>query len=65
MTIPKADGLGIPALEDVYDRLAEAIDRVGEAKAKLLLVKLALLNANALGDADVFRSHLEAASLDL
>jgi hypothetical protein len=57
--------LPIAGLEDVYDTLAQAIDQVGEDRAKLFLVKLALLNANALGDAGVFRRHVEAALRDL
>jgi thiamine pyrophosphokinase len=57
--------LTIPALEAVYDLLAASLDRVGPDKAELFLVKLALLNANAIGDADVFRQHLEAAAADL
>jgi hypothetical protein len=57
--------LSIPALENVYDSLAEAIDRAGQEKTNLFLVKLALLNANALGDADLFRQHLDAALRDL
>lgn len=57
--------LTIPGLETVYDLLATAIDEVGPEKSELLLVKLALLNANALGDADLFRAHLASAAADL
>lgn len=57
--------LDIIGLEAVYDRLAEAIDEAGEAKASLFLVKLALLNAQALGDAEAFARHVEAALQDL
>lgn len=57
--------LTITGLEDVYDRLAAAIDAAGEGKAELFLVKLALLNANALGDPAVFERHVEAALRDL
>ena len=57
--------LTIAALENVYDDLAQAIDRAGTDKAQLFLVKLALLNANALGDAGLFRQHVEAALKDL
>jgi thiamine pyrophosphokinase len=57
--------LTTPGLEAVYDLLAANLDRVGPDKAELFLVKLALLNANAIGDADVFRQHLEAAAADL
>lgn len=57
--------LGIADLELVYDDLATAIDHAGPEKAELFLVKLALLNANALGDAEVFRRNLRAALEDL
>lgn len=59
------DALTMPALESVYDALAEAIDAAGSEKAMLFLVKLALLNANALADAGRFRRHLEIALQDL
>ena len=62
---PAPRTLDITGLEAVYDRLAEAIDKAGEAKASLFLVKLALLNAQALGDAEVFARHVEAALQDL
>ncbi len=57
--------LSIAGLETVYDLLASQLDRVGPEKTELFLVKLALLNANALGSAEQFRSHLEAAAADL
>ena len=57
--------LTVPELETVYDLLAQAIDRAGQDKTSLFLVKLALLNANALADVDQFRGHLEAALQDL
>ena len=57
--------LPIAALEDVYDTLAEAIDRAGDEETNLFLAKLALLNANALGDATRFRQQVEAALRDL
>lgn len=56
--------LDIAGLETVYDRLATAIDAAGD-KSELFLVKLALLNAQALGDADAFQQQLEAALRDL
>lgn len=64
MTAP-LNALTIPDLEEVYDSLATAIDQVGQEKASLFLVKLALLNANALASADVFQSHVQAALQDL
>jgi hypothetical protein len=57
--------LDIAGLETVYDRLAEAIDQAGPDKAQLLLVKLALLSAQALGDAARFEQLLNTALLDL
>ena len=57
--------LPIAGLEQVYDRLASALDQVGPEKSELFLVKLALLNAHALGDAALFESHLDAALRDL
>lgn len=64
MTSP-APMLDQDGLETVYDALAHAIDRAGPEKSELFLVKLALLNAHALGDADRFQQHIEAALLDL
>ncbi len=57
--------LSVPDLEQVYDALATAIDTVGPGKSELFLVKLALLNANALGDADGFKAQVAAALKDL
>ncbi|MEW6478218.1 MAG: DUF2783 domain-containing protein [Pseudomonadota bacterium] len=45
--------------------LAQAIDQAGPDKAELFLVKLALLNAQALADAGLFQQHLQAALHDL
>ncbi len=60
---PKA--LSIPDLETVYDVLAKAIDQAGPDKAELFLVKLALLNANALGRPEAMQQHIQAALQDL
>lgn len=57
--------LDLRDLETVYDRLAQAIDMAGDGKAALFLVKLALLNAQALGDAERVHAHIEAALQDL
>jgi hypothetical protein len=59
------NALTIPGLEDVYDALATAIDQAGPETAELFLVKLALLNANALGDAPLFRQHFNSPLTDL
>lgn len=42
--------LTIEALEVIWERLAEAIDRAGPERESLFLAKLAILLANALGD---------------
>ena len=55
MTAPNA--LTIPGLETVYDTMATAIDQAGPEKTELFLVKLALLNANALGHTFFFKHH--------
>lgn len=65
MSTPAPQGLPIAGLETVYDTLAQAIDRAGPDKAELFLVKLALLNAQALGCAQQFAGHVEAALDDL
>jgi hypothetical protein len=59
------NALTVPGLEQVYDQLATAIDTVGADKTTLFLVKLALLNANALADPAVFQAHIDAAQKDL
>lgn len=43
-TLPLSD------LEDIYDELAEAIDRVGPAQETIFLAKLTLALAHHLGD---------------
>ncbi len=65
MTDRTPPALSIDALEDVYDTLAQAIDQAGPDKAQLLLVKLALLQANAQGDAQQFARQVQAALQDL
>lgn len=57
--------LTIPGLEQVYDQLATAIDAVGPERTELFLVKLALMNANALADPSLFQSHIDAALKDI
>lgn len=57
--------LTIPDLEQVYDALATALDQAGPDRSELFLVKLALLNANALGDARAFEALIAAALRDL
>ncbi len=52
-------------LEATYDRLAEAIDAAGEGRTELVLVKLALLLAQELGDADCVAALIAEAQADL
>ena len=61
----KTQALSIPDLETVYDVLAQAIDQAGPEKAELFLVKLAMLNANALAQPETVRQHIQAALQDL
>lgn len=62
---PDPTGLDIGSLEAVYDHLAQAIDTAGPGKAELFLVKLALLQAQALGDAQGFARLVDEALKDL
>lgn len=52
-------------LEATYDRLAEAIDAAGADRSELMLVKLALLLAQDLGDADRVAALIAEAQTDL
>lgn len=52
-------------LEQLYDRLAEAIDTAGPDKTPLLLTKLALLAAERIGDAALFEALIGEAGRDL
>lgn len=61
----KTAALSIADLETVYDTLAQAIDQAGTEKAQLMLVKLALLQAQAEGTAQAFHNHVQAALQDL
>ena len=63
MTTPTP--LDIAGLEQVYDALATAIDQAGPDKSELFLVKLALLNAKALGDPKIFEAQIASALKDL
>ena len=62
---PATPSLDIAGLETVYDSLASAIDQAGPDKTELFLVKLALLNAQSLGDAQRFQQQVQAALQDL
>jgi len=60
-----AHTLDIAGLEQVYDRLATAIDQAGPEKSELFLVKLALLNAKALGQPEIFENQIALALKNL
>lgn len=64
MSTTPTHGLSIGDLENVYDALAQAIDTAGD-RAELMLVKLALLQAEAGGTAQAFEQHLQTALQDL
>ncbi|RVT49995.1 DUF2783 domain-containing protein [Rubrivivax albus] len=57
--------LTLPGLEATYDSLAEAIDAAGEAHSEKMLVKLVLLLAQDLGDADRVAALIATAQADL
>lgn len=52
-------------LEQVYERLAAAIDAVGPERESLFLAKLALALAHELGDRDAALACIEKARQDL
>ena len=60
-----ANALSLADLERVYDALAQTLDRAPQGRRELLLVKLALLLAQALGDGDEFARLAEIALEDL
>ena len=57
--------LDIAGLESVYETLATAMDAAGPEKSELFLVKLALLCAQRIGDAQVLQALSDAALADL
>lgn len=57
--------LPVDTLETIYDILASAIDDVDREKTELFLVKLVLLNARTMGDAETLREHIRIAKKDL
>ena len=57
--------LAVEDLEEVWERLAEAIDRAGPEREALFLSKLAVLLADALGDRARVERLIEAALEDL
>lgn len=57
--------LTLPGLETTYDHLAEAIDTAGADRSELMLVKLCLLLAQDVGDADRVAALIKSALADL
>jgi hypothetical protein len=55
----------LPDLEDIYERLAVAIDDVGCDKAALYLAKVVLLLAHRLDDRQAVLAALDSAAKDL
>ena len=53
------------ALEALWRRLAEAVDRAGPEHDRLMLAKLALLLAEELGDAALVERLIDAAGREL
>jgi hypothetical protein len=64
-SLPTVPSLSLPALEQVYDTLAQAIDQAGPEHSEVMLVKLALLQAQARGDAQAFAQQVAVALADL
>lgn len=60
-----APALDIAGLESVYETLASALDAVGPDKTELFLVKLALLSAREIGDAQRLATLVANAQKDL
>lgn len=66
-SVPPCSGgsrLPLPELEQAYDTLARAIDTAGD-KSELMLVKLALLLTNEVGEGAVLEAAVENALRDL
>ena len=57
--------LAAPELEAVWERLAEAVDQAGPERDRLMLAKLSLLFADALGDAPRVHALIATALEDL
>ena len=57
--------LAFQDLEEIYDRLANAIDAAGPAKESLFLAKLCLTLAHHVGDRAIVERAIETAAADL
>ncbi|MBV8911493.1 MAG: hypothetical protein JOZ05_00480 [Acetobacteraceae bacterium] len=57
--------LPVDDMETLWERLAEAIEQAGPERDRLMLAKLALLFADALGDAARAAALIQSAMEDL
>lgn len=57
--------LPVADMEALWERLAQAVDQAGPERDRLMLAKLALLFAEALGDAPRAHALIETALEDL
>ena len=57
--------LAVEEIEELWERLAIAIDQAGPERDRLMLAKLALLFADALGDAPRAAALIQSALEDL
>jgi hypothetical protein len=57
--------LAFEDLEQVYERIAEALDDIGAERERLFLAKLALTLSHQLGDLDRIEAAIEIAKRDL
>lgn len=57
--------MSIIEIEQVYDLIADGIDRAGPDKASLFLAKLSLALANLVGDVSIVANAVIAAGRDL
>ncbi len=64
-TATASRGLNVAEVEQLYDELALAVDAAGPELSERMLAKLALLLANALGDATQVSALIRAAKEDL
>jgi hypothetical protein len=57
--------MSIADIEQVYDLIADGVDRAGPEKGELFLAKLCLALANLVGDGERIANAVLAASRDL
>ena len=57
--------MSIADIEQVYDLIADGVDRAGAEKAEFFLAKLCLALANLVGDREKIANAIMAAARDL